>query len=332
MNKRNNIESHGTAQIYNDYEALVSLVVVTYNQRDFVVESLESIKHQSYGRMELIVSDDASSDGTFDVIKAWVESNNNRFEGVFINMNESNQGVSKNITFAASQSRGTYIKCLAGDDVLHPEAIKKMVAFLKTNNYHWMMSRVASFQKDIEESKPVFQPILHYWILSKGVRTQLLFLLCFDYVSAPSVMIKREILEQVEFFGTKYMTREDYHTWIRIMSNGHRIHYLPETLVYYRKHDGSITNSAMSSKNLRWFEERIKTIDEEITPRIPWWALGIKIHVKIDRWRNMRIIERGIKKSKTDRWLSLFDPIFWVQKMFVLLGRLNLVKQDTSLH
>lgn len=313
-------------------EILVSLVVPTYNQRDLVIESLESIKRQTYRRLELIVSDDGSSDDTFEIIQAWVEEHGDRFERVLIHKNKSNQGVSKNVTYAASQSRGTYIKCLAGDDIMHPEAIGKMVDFLETNNYHWMMSRVASFQKDIEESQSVFQSAFQHWILSKGIRIQLLYLLCFNYISAPSTMIKRELLEEVEFFGTDYMTREDYHTWIRIMSNGHRIHYLPETLVYYRKHDSSVTNSAMSSKNKRWFEERIKTIDEEIVPRIPWWAVGVKIHTKIDRYNNKRIISRGISRLKTDRLLSYLDPICWERRFFMLLERLSLVSQDTDLH
>ena len=56
----------------------ISIVVVTFNSEKYVLETLESIKSQNYkGAMELIVSDDGSSDDTVSICEKWILSNSN---------------------------------------------------------------------------------------------------------------------------------------------------------------------------------------------------------------------------------------------------------------
>jgi alpha-1,3-rhamnosyltransferase len=63
----------------NSSNPLVSIVVITYNSSSYVIETLESIKAQTYQNIELIVSDDCSKDKTVDVCKKWIEKNKQRF-------------------------------------------------------------------------------------------------------------------------------------------------------------------------------------------------------------------------------------------------------------
>mgnify|MGYP000958323009 FL=1 len=58
---------------------LVSIIVVTYNSSLFVRETLESAKRQSYNNIELIITDDASTDDTVKVCREWIANNKNRF-------------------------------------------------------------------------------------------------------------------------------------------------------------------------------------------------------------------------------------------------------------
>ena len=58
---------------------LVSVVVVTYNDSAFIIETLESIKKQTYSNIELIVSDDGSNDDTVKLVKEWVRFNSYSF-------------------------------------------------------------------------------------------------------------------------------------------------------------------------------------------------------------------------------------------------------------
>jgi len=56
-----------------EQQLLVSVVVVTYNSSKYVEETLESIKNQTYPNIELIVTDDCSTDSTVDIVMNWEE-------------------------------------------------------------------------------------------------------------------------------------------------------------------------------------------------------------------------------------------------------------------
>ena len=63
----------------NDFYLLVSIVVITYNSSHYVLETLESIKSQTYKNIELIVTDDCSSDDTIFLCQNWIEKNKSNF-------------------------------------------------------------------------------------------------------------------------------------------------------------------------------------------------------------------------------------------------------------
>lgn len=58
---------------------LVSIVVTTYNSSKYVLETLESVKAQTYKNIELIISDDYSLDNTVEICKKWITENSDRF-------------------------------------------------------------------------------------------------------------------------------------------------------------------------------------------------------------------------------------------------------------
>ena len=58
---------------------LVSIITPTYNSAKYVLETLESIKSQTYHNIELIISDDASQDNTVDICELWLKENKERF-------------------------------------------------------------------------------------------------------------------------------------------------------------------------------------------------------------------------------------------------------------
>ena len=82
-------------------EELVSVVVVTYNSALTIVETLESVKNQSYQNIELIITDDASKDNTLKLCKDWLDQNGNRFPLFRIIESEKNTGVAARNGFRA---------------------------------------------------------------------------------------------------------------------------------------------------------------------------------------------------------------------------------------
>lgn len=62
-----------------EQDILVSVVVITYNSEKYILETLESIKTQSYKNLELIISDDCSKDDTVMICRDWLDKEGERF-------------------------------------------------------------------------------------------------------------------------------------------------------------------------------------------------------------------------------------------------------------
>ena len=102
---------------------LVSIVIVTYNSSKYVLELLESCKAQSYDNLELVISDDASTDNTLALCKDWLDKNGSYFSSCQLVEAEENTGVAFNVNRGVLASNGKWFKLCAGDDILHSEAI-----------------------------------------------------------------------------------------------------------------------------------------------------------------------------------------------------------------
>ncbi len=106
---------------------LVSIAVIIYNSSKYVVEMLESVKAQTYANIELIISDDHSTDDTVNVCQQWIEKNKEKFIRTDLITTPENKGVSANCTNCnrgIKAAQGEWIKFIAGDDILLPECIE----------------------------------------------------------------------------------------------------------------------------------------------------------------------------------------------------------------
>lgn len=122
---------------------LVSLVVLTYNQEQFVRETLDAVLSQDYNNLEIIVSDDCSLDGTFKVIGEY----KSQYRGphtLIVNKNNDNIGLVRHYNNVLSNFvHGEYVFCSGGDDVLMPTSVttaitqllKSQVSSLSFNSY-----------------------------------------------------------------------------------------------------------------------------------------------------------------------------------------------------
>lgn len=108
---------------------LVSVLVPVYNQCKVVEQTLDSIAAQTYENIEIIISDDCSTDGTQELLKR-IASNN---PAIRLFLQEKNLGITRNYNFIASKANGKYLALFAGDDVMFPEKIDEQVKLLEGN-------------------------------------------------------------------------------------------------------------------------------------------------------------------------------------------------------
>ncbi|MEM3374835.1 MAG: glycosyltransferase family 2 protein [Candidatus Woesearchaeota archaeon] len=108
-------------------DPLVSVVIPTYNRKEMLIRLIKSIKKSTYKNLEIIVVDDASTDGTYEEIKR-------KFPDVKIVRNEKNLMVSASRNIGIKFSKGDYIFLIDSDNIVDKDTIKILVETFKIYN------------------------------------------------------------------------------------------------------------------------------------------------------------------------------------------------------
>jgi glycosyltransferase involved in cell wall biosynthesis len=113
----------------------ISICIPQYNRINFLLKSLQHIALQSYENIEIVISDDNSSDSTIEVIEKLIKSGEYRYPIIF-HANLKNTGFDRNLRKSLELGTGDYLFILGNDDTLNDkDCIKRLVDFLKSNNY-----------------------------------------------------------------------------------------------------------------------------------------------------------------------------------------------------
>ena len=113
---------------------LVSYLLLTYNQEKYIKEAVESTLAQTYSPLEIIISDDCSTDNTFEIIKKTVAEYKGPHK-IILNRNEHNLGIAFHVNKIMSLARGELFVMGAGDDIAFPKKTEKFVeVWLKNKN------------------------------------------------------------------------------------------------------------------------------------------------------------------------------------------------------
>jgi GT2 family glycosyltransferase len=269
---------------------LVSVYVITYNSSRFILNTLESIKAQSYKNIELIVSDDCSTDNTIYLCRFWIEINKARFARTHIVTVLSNTGVTANCNRAIRATSGTWLKGIAGDDLLLPNCINDNIEFVRKNPTV-LATQSKNFLID-EQSRIINKPknkitqykrsIFNNINITAEQQYRLLF---YSSIIIPaSLFIKKEVYEMIGYNDESIPMMEDRPFTLRATKNGIKFYYFAKTTVCYRIHNNSIMNNSLNSKvinnnqlahiltarkylypDLSFFPKLIKTNFDELT-------------------------------------------------------------------
>lgn len=107
----------------SDDSPLVTIVTPTYNQALYLTDTIESVLAQDYKNIEYIVINDGSTDNTQAILS--------RYNGRIRWQNQNNLGQANALNNGWSIAKGKYLSYLSSDDILYPEAIRKLVHFIK---------------------------------------------------------------------------------------------------------------------------------------------------------------------------------------------------------
>jgi alpha-1,3-rhamnosyltransferase len=229
------------------YQPFVSIIVITYNSSKYVLETLESIKAQTYQNIELIVTDDCSIDDTINICASWMERNRDRFIRTELLAAPANTGIAANCNRGVAVARGEWVKTIAGDDILLPDGVSAFITFIQNNPKAKIVSAgVQSFGQlfeikdnylNTEFQKLAARQQLHY-LLRRGCTIQ-----------GSSVFFEKNILSNLHGFDEKYPFFEDHPFFVKATLNNLKIYGLKKICVRYRRHEESIINDTSSSNS-----------------------------------------------------------------------------------
>lgn len=218
---------------------LVTTIVVCYNQSRFVVETLESVKAQTYKNTQLVIIDDCSSDDSVAIIDRWLQKND--IQCTFIR-HQKNQGVCKSLNDALAAATGKYISMIAADDVWLPDKIERQVAIMESQPDNVGVLYSDAFQTD-ENGHPLPDMfITAHRKMPEMPQGQILnTLLEGNFIPGMTALIRRSCYDEVGLYDEN-LPWEDWDMWMRIARH-YSFLYSPTPSAKYRVHEKSFSHS-----------------------------------------------------------------------------------------
>ncbi len=226
-------------------DILVTVGIPTYNRADsFLKQALESVLNQSYRNLEIIVSDNCSTDNTGPLVLGY---NDKRIRYV---RQEKNIGAIPNMNFCLQEARGTYFLMLHDDDLIDPDFVETC---LRYSGYASDKGIIIAGAREIDmQGNQLLQKKNHctgmsaYEFIAEWYRRHILLFL-------PSMLFNTEKLKEVGGFQEKYHFFADLAAQFMLISKTDRID-VPDVLASFRVTEGSFGKRA---KIVQWCENSI---------------------------------------------------------------------------
>lgn len=201
-------------------ELKVSIITVVYNGVNTIEQTIKSVLGQTYKNIEYIIIDGASTDGTQQIIKKYVDYISyyvsERDDGLYYAMN---RGIEK--------ATGEIIGIINSDDWYSEDAVESVVDCFRQNAIDLVYGRIIKILENGEEKIRKNMPLKSMWYQMA--------------IPHPSVFVKRDIYQDLGIFDTRYQFAADYELLLRFYTNKIKFYYLDKVLAYFRL--GGITTT-----------------------------------------------------------------------------------------
>lgn len=226
-------------------QPIVTVGVTTYNSSKYVIETLESIKAQTYPHLILQISDDCSTDNTIELCKKWIEDNKERFIKTKVIIPEHNTGVSGNANRNWDACETEWFKGIAGDDILTPNCIEDNMLFVEQHTDAVLVfSKARCFGVNIERCKRHEEKVFDYSFFTMPPEEQ------FEKIKYKSCLPTATVfcnLKKLRQYGVRHDERipflEDRPKWLTVIRLGIRFDFFEKETVMYRLHEQSLSNT-----------------------------------------------------------------------------------------
>ena len=285
----------------------VSVMVITYNFADIVHETIDSVLSQDYQNLELIISDDASTDGTQTILKEYA----NRYpEKIKLILNPKNIGITANCNVAFFACTGDLIAIMGGDDIFFPQKISSQAQVFSADN-----NAVLSYHPvEVFDSKTGKTMYVTNQILSEDTPDVLAIIRQAGIPGASSVMVRRDACPEYGF-DTRIPHASDWKQQIDVALKG-QVVKVDRILGRYRKHANNVSN-----RKFELMSESLSVLDITLqeNPDYPGLSEAVRIgkarylageayaQITLDSKRASELLTQALKLDPKNRKLHLMN-------------------------
>ena len=271
----------------------ISVVIPSYNRKDFLKRSIDSAIYQTRKPLEIIVVDDGSTDGTEAMIKSDYD---------FVKfIKQKNKGVSAARNIGIKVSIGEWICFLDSDDEWKKDKLEKQINAMKSNpGYKFFHSNEIWIKNGLRINQKKKHKKYGGDIFDK----------CLDMcrISPSSVMIDKTVFDEVGNFNEDLVVCEDYELWLRICDK-YRVFFIDEPLIIkYGGHQGQLSYSIESIEN-----HRIKALEYLILENLNRKNKRHAIQMLLSK---LNIYLKGLVKRKKNDEIAVYEEKIKVWNKF----------------
>ena len=219
---------------------MVSIVVPVYNAAKYIENTIRMVGEQTYKDWELILVDDASRDGSAELIEEIIRKQGKRIRLI---RKSTNVGAAEARNAGIDASSGRYIAFLDADDVWKPDKLEKQIAFMEKTGAAFAFH---SYEFGDENATPTGK-IVHAPATLKYKQA-----LSRTVIFTTTVMFDTEKID-MEIIHMPQVPSEDTATWWRILKCGYVAYGLDENLAIYRRPAKSLSSNKLEAIGRIWF-------------------------------------------------------------------------------
>jgi GT2 family glycosyltransferase len=223
---------------------LVSICIPTYNAEAFIAETIDSALVQTYAAIEIVISDDGSSDRTIEIAEQLLASKLKGKGTTWQLDGHDRLGIAANWNHSIGLAQGKYIKFLFQDDAIAPNCIAKMVALAEQDaEIGLVFARRNIINSDDTKLDRLYVDITQGWTKLNAIQSGRSLLADPKLLEAPfnkigeptAVLITKAVFDKVGLFDPNLQQVLDLDMWLRIMAQ-YKIGYIDEALASFRVH------------------------------------------------------------------------------------------------
>lgn len=218
-------------------QPLVSVIMPCYNMERYISDSIMSVRQQTYPHWELLIVDDASTDGT----EAVIESHCQQDDRIHFTKKDIHSGIADSRNMCLKMAQGQYLAFLDADDIWQPKKLERQLAFMTKKGIGFSYS---SYHCIDENGQPLNK------IVKAAGNLDYEAYLRNTIIGCSTVMVNKDIVGAVEV--PNFRTSEDTATWLDILKNGYLAYAIDETLVSYRIRRKSASSNKIKASFDLW--------------------------------------------------------------------------------